>query len=258
MTAGSAQDSGDARTEILEDAGALDLLSQLQPRRMEEREQDDAPAPGWPMQGAQPGTQGWPPPAQAAQAWPPSLPNSDGFGRTEGLADWARPSVSNASSAPGGKKNPFKKPGRSPSGAEWATEGPCPVPAAAGFPDAPFPAFPSAAPAVAAAAQAAPPRPASASNPFRKDKAQDAGGAMGWPGGDLDAFQSVRPLAKEPSPRPPFEDTARGQQDASAPLAPQDLMAGARFAKESGVSAQDMMAGAQFAQRSGVTPQCPV
>ena len=32
-------------------------------------------------------------------------------------------------------------------------------------------------------------------------------------------------------------------------------MAGAKFAKESGVSAQDMMAGAQMAQKSGVTPQ---
>ena len=202
---------GDARTEILEDAGALDLLSQLQPRRIPgEPDPDETPPaqpagqPGWPASG-------WP---QAAQAWPPQ-PNLG----EPGPSDWARPSAPSASSAQGsGKNNPFKKPG--PSGADWATlpvearvaDAPYPAPTS-GFPDAgAFPAFPG-------PAQPAAPRPTSASNPFRKDK-------DGWPavsGSDLDAFQSVRPMAKEPAARPPFqEDSGRWQADAPVPLAPQE------------------------------------
>ena len=49
----------------------------------------------------------------------------------------------------------------------------------------------------------------------------------------------------------------RGQGHDGSSLAPQDVVAGARFAKESGMSAQDMLAGAQFAQKSGVTSQQP-
>ena len=216
----------------------MDLLSQLQPRRMPgEPEPDETPAqPAWPAQGAQ------------GAGWPPAPGFGEGFPKGEGPSvDWARPSAqaaqaaqspaaqAQAAQAAAGKNNPFKK--ASPSGPDWAmpaqARGEAPPPMQ-GFPDAPFPAFPG-------------PRPTSASNPFRKEDA-------GWPG-DLDAFQSVRPASKD-SARAAFPDPEGRGQDASA-LAPQDLMAGARFAKESGMSAQDMMAGAQFAQKSGVTSQHP-
>ncbi|CAE7464357.1 DDX47 [Symbiodinium sp. CCMP2592] len=223
---------GDARAEILEDAGAMDLLSQLQPKYMPgEPEPDESPPaqPSWP---AGPQGTGWPAPS-----------NPGGFGdfpREEASrVDWARPTQAAPGSA--GKNNPFKKSSPpAPAGTDWAMPQrgeayPAPV---QGFPDA-FPAFPSSA------------RPTSASNPFRKEKEETvAGGGTGWPGpGDLDAFQSVRPASRAPLP-----DQQRQGHDASS-LAPQDVVAGARFAKESGMSAQDMMAGAQFAQKSGVTSQ---
>ena len=225
---------GDARAEILEDAGAMDLLSQLQPKYMPgEPEPDESPPaqPSWP---AGPQGTGWP---------APSNPGFGDFPREEASrADWARPAQAPGSA---GKNNPFKK-SSAPAGADWAMpqRGEAYPAPAQGFPDA-FPAFPSSAP-----------RPTSASNPFRKEKEETSGGT-GWPAvpGDLDAFQSVRP-----APRPPPTDGRGHDASASAAsgsLASQDVVAGARFAKESGISAQDMMAGAQFAQKSGVTSQQP-
>lgn len=76
----------------------------------------------------------------------------------------------------------------------------------------------------------------------------------GWPGA-----AGEPPAAPQwPSaPSNPFRKEVKEEKSEAAEMqvTPQDMMAGAKFAQDSGVSAKDMMTGARYAQQSGITPQ---
>lgn len=77
----------------------------------------------------------------------------------------------------------------------------------------------------------------------------------GWPG---TAGEPPAPAPQWPSaPSNPFRKEAKEEKSEAAEMqvTPQDMMAGAKFAQDSGLSAKDMMTGARYAQQSGITPQ---
>jgi len=118
------------------------------------------------------------------------------------------------------------------------------------------------------------PNPAPSSGWPPQDPPVPANLSSGWPAPSVPSMPNM-PNTSTPSmpnmpnmpnmpsaPSNPFrKESDRGEVRSEAPaeaqgqVTAQDMMAGAKFAQESGLSANDMMSGARYAQQSGVTPQ---